>query len=90
MGVYRKRPVEVEAYEFTGDPESPGWPEGWLAIEHRFRDVGAPDSEMVVEFETIDGNAAYVGAGNFVVRGVEGEFYPCRADVFWKTYERTG
>ena len=32
----------------------------------------------------------YAEIGDYIIKGVKGEFYPCKPDVFAKTYERVG
>ena len=44
-----------------------------------------PDEEG---FETLEGYKPCHKDTHFVIRGVEGELYPIRKDIFWKTYER--
>ena len=39
--------------------------------------------------ETLEGTMS-ADAGDFIIRGVQGEFYPCRSDIFQKTYEAVG
>jgi hypothetical protein len=78
----RKRPVVVEAYEFVGGAVSPGWPEGWLETEHSFSADGCE-----VRIETGHGKSAVV-LGDYIIKGIKGEFYPCEHDIFEETYEQ--
>lgn len=58
MGLYRKRPVVVEAVQLTEQ----------------------------IEIETLEG--IMIGrAGDWMITGVNGEQYPCKPDIFEKTYE---
>ena len=77
---YRKLPVVIEAFEFTGDNvrELYGFSEGKVYQTGR-------DHSLVIR--TLEGEMR-VSSGDFVIRGVNGEFYPCKPDIFWKTYER--
>ena len=78
---YRKKPVIIEAHMFTGGASEPGWPRGWLATEHRFSESGES-----VFIETLEGT--HEGrVGDYIIRGVKGEFYPCKPDIFEATYE---
>lgn len=63
--------------DLWADPENFTWPESGVSIDAR-------DGRMVIA--TLEGGH-WVSAGDWVIRGVAGEFYPCRADVFAKTYE---
>jgi hypothetical protein len=75
---FRKLPVEVEAMRFTRDslPKLVEWSGGAVGI-------GPGGGWMVA---TLGGNVE-VFLGDWVLRGVEGEFYPCKPSVFAKTYE---
>ena len=54
------------------------WPESGVTIDPR-------DGRMVIA--TLEGGHL-VTPGDFIIRGVQGEFYPCRSDIFEATYER--
>ncbi len=56
------------------------WPESGVTIDPR-------DGRMVIA--TLEGGH-WVTPGDWVIRGVQGEFYPCKSDVFEATYERVG
>lgn len=81
MAKYRKKPVIVEAHMFAGGREEPGWPEGWLATQHYFSEDGE-----AVFIRTLEGEMRGT-KGDFIIKGVKGEFYPCKADIFKQTYE---
>ncbi len=79
---YRKKPVEIEAIQFDGENIA------------ELRAWGAPvrmeDGELVIA--TLEdgraGQAKHVAdVGDFIIRGVSGEFYACKADIFRATYE---
>ena len=54
------------------------WPESGVTIDPR-------DGRMVIA--TLEGGH-WVTPGDFIIRGVQGEFYPCKSDIFEATYER--
>lgn len=62
MGTYRKVPVNVEAFQFTGSMTEPGWPAGWLDEDYRFEHGGRT---LVINLR--DGKVR-VKAGDWVVR----------------------
>ncbi|MFF5984393.1 hypothetical protein ACFY78_36680 [Streptomyces olindensis] len=86
---YRKRPVEVDTVQWTGDNEA----ELVEFTGHRFEAIPAaaraenPDVTAQVYDELHD---TWVGVktGQHIVRGVKGEFYPIAEDVLAETYER--
>ena len=82
MGKYRKKPVVIEAVQWTG-------PHGefdylWLinggAAFHMIRESSA----LVIK--TLEGDMR-ADVGDWIIRGVKGEFYPCKPDIFAATYE---
>lgn len=76
---FRKLPVEIQAIEFDGtNPEEIiAWADGQSSIRH-------PDGALTIE--TLEGDMT-VSPGDFVIRGVAGEFYPCKPDILAKSYE---
>lgn len=82
MKRYRKRPIVIEAIEYTS--ESCAEVCTFLGIEHH--DVGrcGIDSPLVVY--TLEGKLT-ASAGDWIIKGVAGEFYPCKPDIFEATYE---
>ena len=80
MTRYRKRPVVVDAIQFTGK----NVPEIAQLLDWDFDD-GDGDCDTII-IETLNGDVT-VTAGEWIVRGIAGEGYPCRADLFELTYE---
>ncbi len=92
MSKYRKRPVTVEAKQWDGTEASADEIADWvnasdepsliLVVDRRAKD-GPLISMSII---TLEGNME-VSPGDWVIRGVEGEFYPCKPGIFDKTYE---
>jgi hypothetical protein len=76
---FRKRPVVVEAVQFTGSNASECFAFCPVACEAFVRGSG-----LVIP--TLEGDMA-VRPGDWIIRGVKGEFYPCKPDIFAVTYE---
>lgn len=78
MPKFRKKPVVIEAIKVTP-----------LNIEEIERfvggDFGKNDTGDNV-IATLEG-AMKISMGDYVIKGVNGEFYPCKPDIFEKTYE---
>lgn len=91
MATFRKRPIVIEAVQWTGtnatevaalagsdfeaiDPEEP-WEDD-------------PEATAAVRDDLHGGTWIPMYVGDWVIRGVRGELYPCRAAVFAETYER--
>lgn len=59
------------------DPENFAWPESGVSIDAR-------DGRMVIA--TLEGGH-WADLGDWIIRGIAGEFYPCKPDIFEQTYE---
>ncbi|WP_328805511.1 hypothetical protein [Paenibacillus apii] len=77
MPKYRKKPVEIEAIQFTGS--------NWGEIE-TFVPVGKYNEDGTFNIVTLEGEHK-CSIGDFVIQGVAGEFYPCKPEIFAATYE---
>ena len=86
---YRKKPVVIEAiqYDGTNANEIIEFCNGYATICHPnpFTYVDGSREEHIT-INTLEGHMK-VSAGDFVIKGVSGEFYPCKPDIFEKTYE---
>ena len=79
MAKFRKKPVVVEAIQFTGLNQDEIGHFSGLAAQRIGR-----TGELVIK--TLEG-VMKVDVGDWVIKGVKGEFYPCKPDVFDATYE---
>lgn len=75
MPIFRKKPVHIEAVQYTGDN---------LADILKF--VGKVKTGGGCRIETLEGTMEAM-PGDWIIRGVKGEFYPCKPDIFTATYE---
>lgn len=82
MALYRKRPVVVEARQFTGDGNGLEIAE-WCGGE--FGRCPAGDHN-VIDIPTLEG-VMTASPGWWIIKGVAGEFYPCEPAIFEATYE---
>jgi hypothetical protein len=82
---YRKKPVVIEALIWDGSLACYDTIEDWAGPEklHLFTDRGG---NLVLEIKTLEGDMR-ANEGDFIIRGVKGEFYPCKPDIFEATYE---
>ncbi|MFD9069163.1 hypothetical protein [Streptomyces lasiicapitis] len=87
MARYRKKPVEVDAVQFTGGNS--------VQVAQFITDGGGSfraethptdGKHDIFYIRTLEGEMQAVD-GYWIIRGVEGEFYPCRDDIFCATYE---
>lgn len=82
---WRKKPVVVEARQFTlADAENPTLIEKWC--NGRVRGTRLPANKRFIQIDTLEGEMEG-RVGDWIIRGIKGEFYPCKADIFNMTYE---
>jgi hypothetical protein len=80
---YRKKPVVIEAIRMA-EPETPESVARWCG--GKVVGDGITGHSYEVEITTLEGTMRAV-VGDYVIKGVKGEFYPCKADIFAATYE---
>ena len=84
MANYRKKPVVIEAVQLKKNKES-------LMECYEFIgdacDVLAAHDESFINIKTLEGTMK-AQIGDWIIKGVQGEFYPCKPDIFKKTYEK--
>lgn len=79
MSKFRKKPVEVEAIQWTGSN-----PNRVKAFTGEQAVINFGSGELRIP--TLEG-VMTAQAGDWIIRGVAGEFYPCKPDIFEQTYE---
>ena len=85
---FRKKPVEIEAVQWNGDNfravhDFTGEQFYTLGPDERDED---PDATAQV-FDELHSTWVLVYDGDWIIKGIKGEFYPCRDEVFQETYE---
>lgn len=83
MNRYRKKPIVVEAAQWIPGPKAVRFifPDG---TEFRVR-RNFPHP-VVLEIPTLEG-VMKASPGDWIIKGIRGEFYPCKPDIFEATYE---
>jgi len=98
--MYRKKPVIIEAFKWTGGPDQedePTWivdalrkqwgTEGAARIRYpSTADAAYLGERPVMEIHTLEGVHS-ANLGDYIVQGIKGELYPCKPDIFAATYE---
>lgn len=85
MPQFRKKPVVIEAIQwngywtqeaqdFAGDSLKPTEPREGIGV-------------VAYYIKTLEGNSYWLHKGDWIIKGVNGEFYPCKPEVFEKTYD---
>jgi hypothetical protein len=82
VGKFVKLPVEIEAIQFTDESKDRCF--NFITCNHYsdFDDDGTP----ILRIQTLEGMMV-AAFGDWIIKGVAGEFYPCKPDIFDKTYE---
>ena len=83
--VYRKKPVEIEAIQFEDTPEVLSELSDFINNQDLRVDYKDPENP-VIKIETLEG-VMKASVGDYIIIGVNGEFYPCKPDIFNKTYD---
>jgi len=91
MARYRKRPVEIDAWRAPSfdDDDFPGQLPDWLAEAADAGDVRVlmvPPRGVEFVIGTLEGTMR-ADVGDWLIRGIEGEIYPCKPGIFAQTYE---
>ena len=81
---YRKKPVVIEAFKWTGGIDQLEDPE-WIVEEIKKGNVWF-DRPSTMKIKTLEG-VMTAQIGDYIIQGVNGEIYPCKPDIFEKTYE---
>jgi len=81
MAKFRKKPVVIEAVRWTGKNASEVLDFGNFKFV-----VTQIEGERIVQIVTLEG-VMNAKEGDWIIKGVEGEFYPCKPDIFEATYE---
>jgi hypothetical protein len=94
MNKYRKKPIEVEAFQITRATrrDNSNWP-NWLhqawqkepTEEGSLRPItSSPHGELIIYTKEGD---MFVKFNDYIIQGIQGEIYPCKPDIFEATYE---
>lgn len=80
---YKKKPVIIEAIQFEDTAERIRELSEFMGGVHVYYE----DNNPYVPIETLEGTMR-ASVGDYIIKGVNGEFYPCKPDIFEKTYEK--
>ena len=85
MAFYKKKPVVIEAIRFIGTFENFDEICEWAKVNFP-ADSGAGGGVSAMYIKTMEGEMR-ADKGDYIIRGVQCEFYPCKSDIFKMTYE---
>lgn len=78
---YRKKPVVIEAFQLGNKVDYPHW----FSVSFLQGKV-IPHKDGTFDIKTLEGIMT-ASVGDYIIKGVHGEFYPCKPDIFEETYE---
>lgn len=83
---FKKKPVTIEAIQWTGEniAEIIEFVKGDVRIDAESND--GQTSRRELHINTLEG-VMHASKGDWIIKGVQGEFYPCKPDIFEKTYD---
>ncbi len=84
MAKFRKKPVVIDAVQYDGNFRSLDC----FSIREVSHFIVSKDSEgkQCIKIPTLEGEMI-ASVGDYIIRGVQGEYYPCKPDIFELTYE---
>ena len=74
---YRKKPVVIEAWQNSDENEFPVWVDS--------ANVGREPGGVIL-INTLEGVMKAM-PGDYIIKGIQGEIYPCKSEIFEATYE---
>ena len=81
MHKFRKKPIVIEAIQYDGSPDT-----AHEIYKLSTRDISfTPGKHLIIK--TLEGDMT-ANVGDWIIKGVAGEVYPCKPDIFEATYER--
>ena len=92
MSAYRKKPVVIEAFQWKGDTDELDRVLGlnWGRADVKEMAWNHDDAEELVVWNSAERCWLPVPLDHWIIRGVQGEHYPCKPDIFEATYEPVG
>lgn len=92
MMMYKKKPIIIEAVKWDGKNHR----EMWNFLTGKTDDyISSSSDNFYIDHEKVTGGLVIktlegeypVSIGDYVIKGIKGEFYPCKPDIFELTYE---
>lgn len=76
---YVKKPIKIEALQWSGNEEE---------MQHFLGELFlVVDMNERLRIETLEG-PMWANLGDYIIKGIAGEYYPCREDIFYNSYDQ--
>lgn len=85
MAKFRKKPVVIDAVEWLPERKPTEFP-AWFWDEFKLHPQRFNQATGVLSIPTLEG-VMQAQPGDWIIKGVKGEIYPCKPDIFAATYE---
>lgn len=82
MKKYVKKPVVIDAVQWKGDNRKEIW--AFCTLAYFNTDFETGDLKLMIQ--TLEG-VMEASIGDYIIKGIKGEFYPCKEDIFHLTYD---
>jgi hypothetical protein len=83
---FRKKPVVIDAVKFNGTVSMAEWPQEFVRACRLSPEATEAGVKAIYYIDTLEGRMK-LERGDWLIKGVKGEFYPCKPDIFEMTYE---
>ena len=83
---YRKKPVVIDVVQFFNGDGKNTFSKCLDFVQGKADLIELCNGEHVMVIRTLEGEIT-ASDGDFIIRGIQGEFYPCKPDIFKQTYE---
>lgn len=84
---FRKKPVEIEAMHSPNMPtDAPGMDDLLNGLAEWCGGKRVGEYGRLIMIKTLEGDM-FASPGDWIIKGVQGEFYPCKPDIFAATYD---
>jgi hypothetical protein len=82
MRRYVKKPIIIDAVQWKGDNRTDIWE--FCPLSYFNTDFETGDLRLMIQ--TLEGSME-ASLGDYIIKGIKGEFYPCKEDIFYLTYD---
>lgn len=82
---YRKKPIVIDAYHLKSELLTDIYSFFGVSLSDEFKPFYFVDNKIIIK--TLEGDMSAT-KGDYIIKGIKGEFYPCKADIFEATYEK--